>query len=120
MNKRERMLQLVNGAGELQGPLDYTPAAFFLHFDAEHHRGRPAIEKHLEFFRATDMDFQRRRLQQGFPTGRAQSQQQLTETDDLPHPGSFPCHRTCGHGVYGGPALRARPAQKIRKAADAR
>lgn len=53
MNKRERMLQLVNGSG----PLDYTPAAFFLHFDAAHHRGRPAIDKHLEYFRATDMDF---------------------------------------------------------------
>ena len=33
-----------------------VPAAFFLHFDQAYHRGRAAVDKHLEFFRATGMD----------------------------------------------------------------
>lgn len=53
MNKREAVLSLVEGT-----PLDgYTPAAFFLHFDPQYHRGQAAVDKHLEFFRATGMDF---------------------------------------------------------------
>ncbi|MEJ1239196.1 uroporphyrinogen decarboxylase family protein [Chryseolinea sp. T2] len=35
----------------------YTPAAFFLHFDEQHHVGMAAAKKHLEYFRFTDMDF---------------------------------------------------------------
>ncbi len=53
MNKRDAVLNLVNSTT----PPDYVPAAFFLHFDAAHHQGQPAIDKHLEFFRATGMDF---------------------------------------------------------------
>jgi len=33
-----------------------VPAAFFLHFDPSFHKGQAAIDKHLEFFRFTDMD----------------------------------------------------------------
>jgi len=53
VNKRERMLRLAAGTAEP----DHVPAAFFLHFDADHHRGRPAVDRHLEYFRATGMDF---------------------------------------------------------------
>jgi uroporphyrinogen decarboxylase len=52
-NKRERML------GWLAGDRlpDYTPAAFFLHFGNGYKSGPAAAQKHLEFFRPTDMDF---------------------------------------------------------------
>lgn len=53
MNKRDRMLRLVAGTAEP----GYVPAAFFLHFDGRHHRGEPAVDRHLEYFRATGMDF---------------------------------------------------------------
>ena len=52
MNKRETVLQLAQSGR----PGDYTPAAFFLHFPAECHRGQPAIDKHIEYFRATGND----------------------------------------------------------------
>ena len=53
MNKRETLLNLING----EDPPDYIPAAFFLHFDPAYHRGQAAIDKHLEFYRYTGMDF---------------------------------------------------------------
>ncbi len=53
MNKRDLILHLVQ-----DGNVPETvPAAFFMHFDPAHQRGRAAVEKHLEFFRATGMDF---------------------------------------------------------------
>ena len=52
MNKRNAILNLINGSQP-----DYTPAAFFLHFDQTCQQGQAAIEKHLEFFHATGMDF---------------------------------------------------------------
>lgn len=51
MNKRELMMNLVNG-----DEMPYVPAAFFLHFDPAYHRGQAAVDKHLEFFRHTGMD----------------------------------------------------------------
>ena len=53
MNKREAMLSLADDSAEQ----DYVPAAFFLHFDPQFHRGQAAVDKHLEFFRHTGMDF---------------------------------------------------------------
>jgi uroporphyrinogen decarboxylase len=53
MNKRDAFLGLVTGTN----PPDYIPAAFFMHFDRAYHQGQAAIEKHLEFFRYTGMDF---------------------------------------------------------------
>ncbi len=53
MHKRDAVLSLLD---KNQKPA-YVPAAFFLHFDAEHHAGSAAIEKHLEYFHATGMDF---------------------------------------------------------------
>lgn len=53
MNKRDLVLSLLD---KHKAP-EYVPAGFFLHFDSPYHRGQAAIDKHLEFFRATDMDF---------------------------------------------------------------
>jgi uroporphyrinogen decarboxylase len=53
MNKRDLILDLVHNTT----PVETIPAAFFMHFDDDHHRGLAAVEKHLEFFRATGMDF---------------------------------------------------------------
>jgi uroporphyrinogen decarboxylase len=63
MNKREAVLSLIEG-GDTPG---YTPAAFFLHFDPAFHRGQAAVDKHLEFFRATDMDFVKIQYEQRQP-----------------------------------------------------
>jgi len=53
MNKRETLLSLIHD----KGPSGYVPAAFFMHFDSAFHQGRAAVDKHLEFFRHTGMDF---------------------------------------------------------------
>lgn len=62
-NRRDAMLALLD-AGR---PQEYIPAAFFLHFAPEYHRGRPAVEKHLEFFRYTGMDFVKIQFELPFP-----------------------------------------------------
>ena len=64
MNKREMMLSLIQNKSEWNS----VPAAFFLHFDSAYHQGQAAIDKHLEFFRATDMDFVKIQYEQGFPS----------------------------------------------------
>jgi uroporphyrinogen decarboxylase len=63
MNKRDTMLSLIHHTA----PPNYIPAAFFLHFANAYHQGQAAIEKHLEFFRATDMDFVKVQYEQPFP-----------------------------------------------------
>jgi uroporphyrinogen decarboxylase len=63
MNKRDTMLSLIH---HMASP-NYIPAAFFLHFDKAYHQGQAAIEKHLEFFRTTDMDFVKIQYEQPFP-----------------------------------------------------
>jgi uroporphyrinogen decarboxylase len=63
MNKRDTMLSLLH---EEASP-EYIPAAFFLHFDSAYHQGQAAIEKHMEFFRATGMDFVKIQYEQPFP-----------------------------------------------------
>ncbi len=45
----------------------YTPAAFFLHFDPACHRGQAAVDKHLEYFRYTGMDFVKIQYEHTFP-----------------------------------------------------
>jgi uroporphyrinogen decarboxylase len=62
-NKRELVLDLLDG----QSPSRYVPAGFFIHFDTEHHRGQAAIDRHLEYFRFTDMDFVKIQYEGGFP-----------------------------------------------------
>ena len=86
MNKRETMLGLVNG----QAPEGYTPAAFFLHFGPQFTKGRAAIERHLEFFRYTGMDFVKIQFEQGLPEWTVSSPtdwahaRRLTEEDFAP------------------------------------
>jgi len=62
-NRREAMLAVLDAAG----PQEYIPAAFFLHFAPQFQRGRPAVEKHLEFFRYTGMDFVKIQFELPFP-----------------------------------------------------
>ena len=63
MNKREAVLSLLDPG---QTP-PYTPAAFFLHFDPAFHKGQAAVDKHLEYFHYTGMDFVKIQYEQKFP-----------------------------------------------------
>lgn len=63
MNKRDVVLSLLDPN---QKPA-YTPAAFFMHFDPVYHRGQAAVEKHLEYFRFTGMDFVKIQYEHSFP-----------------------------------------------------
>jgi uroporphyrinogen decarboxylase len=63
MNKRDLLLSLVND----KTPPDSVPAAFFLHFDPVYHQGQAAIDRHLEFFRSTGMDFVKIQYEQPYP-----------------------------------------------------
>ena len=47
---------------------DYVPAAFFLHFDPAYHRAPAAVEKHLEYFHYTGMDFVKIQYEKRFPS----------------------------------------------------
>jgi uroporphyrinogen decarboxylase len=61
MNKRDTLLDVIHS----HTPPTYLPAAFFMHFDHSYHEGQAAIDKHLEFFRATGMDFVKIQYEQG-------------------------------------------------------
>jgi uroporphyrinogen decarboxylase len=63
MNKREAVLDLLNP----EKPQTYTPAGFFIHFDPSEHFGRAAVEKHLAYFRYTDMDLVKIQYERNFP-----------------------------------------------------
>lgn len=61
-NKRDRMTQWLAGKTEP----GYTPAAFFLHFGPQFKNGTAAAQKHLEYFRQTDMDFVKIQFEQTY------------------------------------------------------
>jgi uroporphyrinogen decarboxylase len=63
INKREALLGLLDPSKEQT----YIPAGFFLHFDELYHQGPEAIDKHLEFFRYTGMDFVKIQYEIVFP-----------------------------------------------------
>lgn len=63
INKRDLVLSLLD---PVQVPV-YTPAAFFLHFDPACHRGQAAVDKHLEYFHSTGMDFVKIQYEHTFP-----------------------------------------------------
>jgi uroporphyrinogen decarboxylase len=63
VNKREVMLGLLNK----QVPKDYIPAAFFIHFEEPFRWGSDAVEKHLDYFRSTGMDFVKIQYERTFP-----------------------------------------------------
>jgi len=93
MDKREAMLRLARG--EAPG---YVPAGFFLHFDPQYHAGRAAVEKHLEFFRATGMD-----------VVKVQYEQTLTPAAPLPaRPGDWAQAPRYPAEFFEGPAAVAR------------
>jgi uroporphyrinogen decarboxylase len=62
-NKRDTVMGLLDPAARQ----DYVPAAFFLHFDDAFHFGQPAVRKHLEYFRHTDMDLLKIQYERTFP-----------------------------------------------------
>lgn len=63
MNKREQMQRWLD-PGQTPG---YVPAAFFIHFPPEYRYGRAAVDKHLEYFRYTGMDFVKIQYEFPFP-----------------------------------------------------
>lgn len=63
MTKRDRVLSLLD-PGSSQTTI---PAAFFLHFDPSCHFGQAAVDRHLEFFHATGMDFVKIQYERRFP-----------------------------------------------------
>jgi uroporphyrinogen decarboxylase len=63
MNKREMVLGLLD-RGKKQ---EHFSAAFFLHFDEIYRRGQAAVDKHLEYFRYTGMDFVKIQYENNFP-----------------------------------------------------
>lgn len=64
INKREALFDLLDPNKKQ----DHIPAGFFIHFDKAFYRGPQAIEKHLEFFRFTGMDFVKIQYENRFPT----------------------------------------------------
>lgn len=63
MKKRDLVLSLLDSAAKP----DVVPAAFFLHFDSAYHSGQAGVDKHLEYFRYTDMDFVKIQYERNFP-----------------------------------------------------
>jgi uroporphyrinogen decarboxylase len=63
MNKRDSVLSVISNTAAHA----YVPAAFFLHFDPAYHQGQAAVDKHLEFFRHTGMDFVKVQYEQTLP-----------------------------------------------------
>ena len=63
MNKREIVERFLDSGTSSQ----YIPAGFFIHFDESYHRGQAAIDKHLEYFNFTGMDFVKIQYENTFP-----------------------------------------------------
>ncbi len=62
-NKRDALLSLLDP--NRKPP--YIPGAFFLHFGDEYKFGQAAIDRHLEYFRYTGMDFVKIQYERSFP-----------------------------------------------------
>ena len=62
-SKRDAVLAML----EKSGRQPYIPAAFFIHFDPAFHFGTAAVQKHLEYFRYTGMDFVKIQYERTFP-----------------------------------------------------
>jgi len=63
MKKRDLVLQVLDENSHQP----YIPAAFFLHFDPQYHHGQAAIDKHMDYFRYTGMDFVKIQYETVFP-----------------------------------------------------
>jgi uroporphyrinogen decarboxylase len=63
INRREAVLSLLDESKTQE----YIPAGFFIHFDKSCHRCQAAIDKHLEYYRYTGMDFVKIQYENAFP-----------------------------------------------------
>jgi uroporphyrinogen decarboxylase len=63
INKRDAVFNLIQG-GKKQ---DYTPCGFFVHFGNDYKYGDTAVNRHLEYFNAIDMDFIKIQFEAQFP-----------------------------------------------------
>lgn len=63
VKKREAILSLIND----DKPQDYYPGGFFIHFGRDYQTGTAAINKHLDYFRSTNMDFMKIQYEKTFP-----------------------------------------------------
>ena len=61
--KRDIMLGLL----DKKSTREYIPAAFFIHFEKSCRLGLAAVQKHLEYFRFTGMDFVKIQYERTFP-----------------------------------------------------
>jgi uroporphyrinogen decarboxylase len=71
MNKRDELMKLLDSSYKPAR----VPAAFFLHFDPAFHVGRAAVDKHLEFFKFTDMDLVKIQFEHHMPAMRMRKPQ---------------------------------------------
>jgi uroporphyrinogen decarboxylase len=78
VNKRDLLHSIIDPNARPAG----IAAAFFLHFDPAYHLGQPAVEKHLEYFRHTGMDFVKIQFELPFP--RQPQIQKPADWDKLP------------------------------------
>ncbi len=62
-SKRDLMMQVLDKSGTP----NYIPAGFFLHFPPAQRTGDAAIKAHLDYFRATGMDFVKIQFEQSYP-----------------------------------------------------
>lgn len=63
LNKREAVLNLLTSTGKQ----DYIPSGFFVHFGEGYQWGDAAVARHLEYFKAIDMDFIKIQYEALFP-----------------------------------------------------
>jgi uroporphyrinogen decarboxylase len=62
-NKRDLVLSVLDMSKANQ----YVPAAFFMHFGRDYNFGQAVVDRHLAYFRATDMDFVKIQYELGMP-----------------------------------------------------
>ena len=63
VNKRDAVLGLIQD----KKAQEYYPGGFFIHFPKNYHIGEAAINKHLEYFRYTGLDFIKIQYENTFP-----------------------------------------------------
>ena len=79
MNKKEAVMSLLDQNKDTP----YIPSGFFIHFDPDYHHGKAAVDKHLEYFKFTGMDFVKIQYENRF-----QSQPDIIKPEDwfrMPH-----------------------------------
>lgn len=63
IDKRKAVMSIIDGTNVST----YTPAGFFVHFGDGYRWGDSAVNRHLEYFEAIDMDFIKIQYEQTFP-----------------------------------------------------